>query len=61
MFDEIREFFRKQIDKMFFGDNTIISVSETAMDFANPDDTVTEIVVEDSNGDRRTWRITEVK
>ena len=61
MFDEIREFFRKQIDNMFFGDNTIISVSETAMDFANPDDTVTEIVVEDKNGDRRTWRITEVK
>ena len=61
MFDEVKGYFRKQIDDMFFGDNEIQQVSETSFNISDPDDHVIEVTVKDKDGNLKKWKITEVK
>lgn len=61
MFDEIKELFRAHINRMFFGDNEIQCVSESALDISDPENTVIEVTVKDAEGNKRKFKITEVK
>ena len=59
MFDEVKELFRAHINRMFFGQNEIQSV--TALDITDPDNVVISVSLKDKDGNKRLFRITEVK
>ena len=56
MFDEVKEFFRKRIEQLFFGDNEIQGVSENYLD-----EPIIIVSVKDKDGNLKKWKITEVK
>ena len=61
MLDDVKEIFRAQINRMFFGDNIITCVSESALDFSDPTNIETTVTVIDNDGTKRVWKIVEVK
>ena len=61
MFDEMRGLFRRHIDRLFFGDNEIQSVSEKSLRFDDPEYTELEVVVKDINRNNKMFRIIEIK